>query len=72
MEEIYSENSVEVDVLRYVRDNILSKSPEGQEIIKLYYGWSPVIIKAMEEDGAFREEVKGIIDGVLLIREEVK
>lgn len=73
IEEIYGENSVEVDVLRYVRDNILSKSPEGQEIIKLYYGWSPVIIKAMEEDGAFREEVKGIIDGVLLlIRAEVK
>jgi hypothetical protein len=38
-------------------------------MIRLYYEWSPVIMKAMEEDEEFEQEVKEIIDGVLpLIR----
>jgi len=36
-ETIYGEDSVEVEVLRHVRDNILTKTPKGREIIKLYY-----------------------------------
>jgi hypothetical protein len=31
----------------------------------LYYKWSPVIVKAMEEDDEFEEWVKEMIDGVL-------
>jgi hypothetical protein len=47
----------------------LSKTPEGQEIIKLYYQWSPLIVKAMEEDEEFKEDVAEMIDEVLrLIR----
>ena len=72
-EEIYGENSKEVEQLRYFRDNVLSKALEGQEIIKLYYQWSPVIVEAMVEDEAFKKEVKELIDGILpLIRGEVK
>ena len=43
----------------------MSQTQEGQEIIRLYYQWSPVIVKAMEEDEEFKEEVKEMIDGVL-------
>ena len=69
-EELYGEQSAETEILRYVRDNVLSQTPEGQELIRLYYQWSPVIVKAMEEDEEFREQVKGMIDGVLeLIKE---
>ena len=51
----------------------MSKTPEGHEIIKLYYQWSPVVIKAIEKDEEFREEVKELIDGVLgLITEETE
>jgi len=64
-EQIYGEHSEETELLRYFRDNVLSKSPEGQEIIRLYYEWSPAIIKAMEEDESFKQEVKQMIDGVL-------
>ena len=46
---------------------MLSQTPEGQEVIKLYYQWSPVIVKAMEEDEEFKAEVKEMIDGVLLV-----
>ena len=65
--EIYGENSVEVELLRYVRDNVLSATPEGREIIRLYYQLSPVIVMAMRNDGEFREEVKEMIDGILLL-----
>ncbi len=56
-----------------LRDNILSQNPEGQEIIRLYYPWSPAIVKAMEEDEELKEQLREMIDGVLeLIRGEVE
>jgi len=73
IELIYGEHSKETEYLRNFRDNLLSQTPEGKEIIKLYYEWSPAIVKAMEEDEAFEEEVKSIIDEILpFIRAEVK
>ena len=70
---IYGVDSEEVELLRYIRDNIMSQTQEGQEIIRLYYQWSPVIAKAMEEDEEFKQEVKELIDGILLlIREETE
>ncbi len=69
---VYGENSVEVELLRYIRDNILSQNPEGRELIKMYYQWSPVIIAAMENDEEFREEVREIIDEVLGLVTEVE
>ena len=62
---IYGEHSKETELLRNFRDTVVRKSPEGQELIKLYYQLSPVIVNAMEEDGEFRQEVKGLIDGIL-------
>jgi len=63
--EIYGEGSLEVMILRALRDNLLSQTPEGQELIKLYYRWSTVMVKAMEEDEAFREDFKNMIDELL-------
>ena len=45
---------------------MLSQTPEGRDIIRLYYQWSPVIVKAMEEDEEFKGDVKEMIDGVLV------
>ncbi len=64
-EAIYGKHSQETELLRYIRDSVLAQSPEGREIIKLYYQWSPVIVQAMENDAAFKEEVKEMVDGVL-------
>jgi|GEM_PF-2122735 len=55
----------DLSTLRKLRDEVLSKTPQGQEIIKLYYEWSPAIVKVMEEDEEFKEEVKKVIDEVL-------
>jgi hypothetical protein len=62
---IYGEHSEQIELLRYIRDNVLTQTPEGQEIIRLYYQWSPAIVKAMEQDEEFKEEMKEMIDGVL-------
>jgi hypothetical protein len=70
---VYGKGSETTQLLRYLRKNVLEKTPAGQEMIKLYYEWSPVIVEIMEEDEAFKENVKEIIDGVLpLIREIVE
>ena len=67
------EDSEEVMLLRSFRNNVLSKTPKGQEIIRLYYQWSPVIIRTMEEDEEFKKDVKGMLDRVLpLIGKEIE
>jgi len=63
--EIYGEGSDEVAVMRYLRDNVLSKSEAGQEIIRLYYMWSPVIARAAQSDDEVKEELKEMVDGIL-------
>ena len=64
-QEIYGVWSGEVELLRYFRDNVLSQTPEGQELIRLYYELSPVIVKTMEADEEFKQQVKEVIDGMV-------
>ena len=72
-ETIYGEHSEETELLRYIRDNVLGKSQEGRELIKLYYQWSPMIVQAMEADEEFKEDIREMIDGILpLIGGEVE
>jgi hypothetical protein len=66
---IYGENSEEIEFLRNFRDHLLSKTPGGRELIGLYYRLGPAIVKVMEGDEAFREEVKKIIDATLALIE---
>ena len=62
---LYGEDSYEVEQLRYFRDNVLSKTHEGRELIKLYYQWSPVIVRAMKADEEFKKEIKQTVDVIL-------
>ena len=67
--EIYGEYAKETECLRHFRDNVLRETPEGQELIQLYYQWSPMLVKAMNEDTSFKAGIKAIIDEMLpLIR----
>jgi len=66
-------DEAQLDTMRLFRDEVLSQSPEGLEIIRLYYQWSPVVVKAMEADEEFKEDVKEMLDGVLpLIGKEIE
>ena len=51
----------DLNILRGFRDEVLSKTPAGQAIIRLYYEWSPAIVTAMEEDEEFKELAKEMI-----------
>ena len=44
---------------------MLSKTPEGRGLIKLYYQLSPVIVTIMEADEEFKTEAKKMIDEIL-------
>jgi hypothetical protein len=61
----YGEFVEETELLRSLRDNVLSKTHEGRELIKLYYQWSPVIVKAMEADEEFKEDMREMVDEIL-------
>ena len=72
-EQIFGEYSEEANLLRNFRDGVLSKIPEGQELIQLYYQWSPAIVEAMKEDEELKKEIKEMIGGILpLIRTAVE
>ena len=73
VEAIYGEYAEETELLRYFRDSVLHKTSGGQELIRLYYWWSPVIVRVLAEDGEFKEDVKETIDRILpLIERETK
>ncbi|RQW80157.1 MAG: hypothetical protein EHM79_20240 [Geobacter sp.] len=67
IELIYKNDSWKTELLRNFRDNVLSRTPEGRELIKLYYLWSPSIIQAMENNEDFKDEAKEMINEALLL-----
>ena len=62
---VLGSDSKDLNTLRQFRDEVLSKTPAGQEIVKLYYQLSPALVSAMEEDEAFKKEVNKMIEEVL-------
>ena len=65
--QLFGNNSEETEMLRYLRDDILSKTPEGQEITKVYYQWNAAFARAMVDGESFKEEVKGVLDWLVLM-----
>jgi hypothetical protein len=70
LEVIYGEDSGEIKILRSLRNEVMDEIPEGQELIKLYYEWSPAIVKAMDEDERFKEDIKEMVNGLLMLFED--
>jgi hypothetical protein len=72
-EAIYGENSEETELLIEYRDNVLSKTPDGQELIKMYYKFSPTVTKLLENRPLLKSRAKAFIDSMLpAIREKVE
>ena len=67
---LYGEGSEEVGVLRKFRDHFLDSGPEGEEIITFYYKWSPLLVKAIEDDEALEKQLRGVVDTLLFLTEE--
>jgi hypothetical protein len=47
LEKFYGEDSKEIKLMRYIRDNVLNKTARGKELIRFYYEWIPAIIEAI-------------------------
>jgi hypothetical protein len=72
-ESIYGEHVAETELLRAYRDNVLSKTPEGYEMIKIYYKFSPTVTKLLENSPQLKKKAKVYIDSMLpAIREKVE
>ncbi len=65
IETIYGEDSDEVVVLRYYRDHVLQATPEGREIIQLYYAWSPSVARMIENDLELQGDLQKTVDEFL-------
>jgi hypothetical protein len=69
---IYGEQAEQTELLRDYRDKVLSKTPEGQELIKTYYKFSPTVTKLLEQRPLLKNKAKAFIDSMLpAIREKV-
>ena len=64
-EAIYGKNAEQTELLREYRDNVLSKTTEGQEIIKTYYKFSPTVTKLLEQRPLLKNKAKAFIDSML-------
>jgi len=64
-EAIYGENSEQTELLRKYRDKVLSKTPEGREIIETYYKFCPIIIELLEQRPLLKNRAKAVIDSML-------
>jgi len=70
-EAIYGEYAEETELLRCFRDNVLSKTPEGKGLIKIYYHWSPVMVCILADE-EIKSGVKTMLDAMLpFIRHEM-
>jgi hypothetical protein len=70
--QLYGENSEEVYLLRKFRDDVASTTPEGKQLIRLYYQWGPLLAAAIEKNEAFKAEMKKLLDTILpVIRADI-
>lgn len=63
-EELYGEHAAETELLRNYRDRVLRETRAGQELINIYYYWSPAIV-SMVEDEDLKAGIKTMLDGIL-------
>ena len=73
VEQLYGRYTDETALLRCFRDKVLSKTPEGEKAINLYYQVSPIVNRTINNNEIFEKEVKELIEAVLpLIRMTVE
>jgi hypothetical protein len=54
-------------LLRAFRDQTLSSTPFGNQLIEAYYTISPLLVMAMHIDNQFKEQIKSLLDDIIMI-----
>jgi predicted amino acid dehydrogenase len=62
---LYGEKSHTTAALRLFRDEVLHTTPEGRELIELYYHVSPLLAQALEDDEEFKNALRALLDAIL-------
>jgi len=70
---LYGKDEDETNLLRAYRDSVLSTTPEGQDIIRMYYEWSPGIRDWVKQDEQLRKDMRTVFDSAVpLIKKQVQ
>ena len=67
---LYGEGSDEIGLFRKFRNHFINRGLEGEEIIKFYYKWSPLLVKVIEEDEEIEKQLREVADTILFLVEE--
>jgi len=66
-EKLYGEDTEQACLLRDFRDTVLSTTPQGQRLIKLYYRWSPRLAELIQSAPSLKAAVKALSDRLLAV-----
>jgi hypothetical protein len=67
IETLYGKDAAETQLLRYYRDTLLNSTPQGKEMVRLYYEWGPLLVKVFEENEVLREEIKLLLAEIIAL-----
>ncbi len=70
LERVYDPDAAETKMLRRYRDAVLQKTPGGLKLVRLYYEWSPTILKVLEADVHCVKKIRAVLDGFLPLIEK--
>jgi len=62
---LYGDQGRETKALRLFRDATLNTTPEGRQLVDLYYRLSPMLIQALEHDEEFKNELRVLLDSLI-------
>jgi len=62
---LYGDQVRETNNLRVFRDATLNRTPEGRQLVDLYYRLSPMLIQALEHDEEFKNELRVLLDSLI-------
>lgn len=60
-------NDPRLELLRTFRDETLSRTPLGNQLIEVYYTMSPLLVREMQNDNRFKEQVEALLDEITRI-----
>jgi len=59
---LYGEKAWETEALRRFRDEALITTPEGRQLVELYYRLSRLIAQVMENNGEFKNQLRALLN----------
>ena len=65
VELLYGDHAEETELLRTLRDTVLSETPEGRGIITLYYQYGPALAEMLDNNEGLKQEARKMVDAFL-------